>query len=504
MLEKRRSTSIWILALCFLYIALRLWGLTDSCLWFDEIFSVHAAEHSWTSNFWFIAQDLIHPPLFYVLLKVWIAIGGEGLLWLRLFPVMFSAVALVPFVYLCRELKLKNSTTLFALVFFAVNGSLIKYAQEVRMYSLLLCLSLFSIWLFSRYFVKGKSFIPLLIVNILLVYTHYFGWFVIVSEVAAILIFQRMKWRRMLTMFAITFASFVPWMIAVWQATLTGKGLGQNIGWMVPPGVRAIAQFKLNLTEPFYYQASTVDPVSMFRVSIPILLIVSIAIVLYIVNWKKQSDDEKTAVYFLGIFALLPVIAALAVSWLLPYSIWGTRHLIIVFAPVAILIAIAVTNIRVWYVRTIVFTLLLLFTGYGFVMQVMSETPNYQWCAWEKLATEVPADQPQTVYVFEDLVAYHFWFATRNSGNVQVVKVDGMPGMTEDTAYFLPRGFEAVQCIRPAEMNSNQFWVAFRDSQWNEKHPPISILLEQGFSVGRPRSVSANGMNAFVVDAVKK
>ena len=161
---------------CLIYITLRFWHLTDSCLWFDEIFSIHAAEHSFGDLFWFVAQDLIHPPLFYILLKVWISTGGESLFWLRFFPVLFSILAVIPFLLLCRQLKLSFPTIAAALVFLAVNGSLIKYAQEVRMYSLLECIGLFSLWLFVRFVNMGKGFPTLLVVNVLLVYTHYFGW----------------------------------------------------------------------------------------------------------------------------------------------------------------------------------------------------------------------------------------------------------------------------------------------------------------------------------------
>jgi hypothetical protein len=56
----------WLIGfLCLLYAAVRLWRLTDACIWFDEIFGVHAAEHTWGEMWWFVAQDLIHPPLFY-------------------------------------------------------------------------------------------------------------------------------------------------------------------------------------------------------------------------------------------------------------------------------------------------------------------------------------------------------------------------------------------------------------------------------------------------------
>ncbi|HRA42011.1 MAG TPA: glycosyltransferase family 39 protein, partial [Pyrinomonadaceae bacterium] len=191
----------------------RFWGLDRSCLWFDEIFSVHAAEHGWQTILSFVALDLIHPPLFYVLLKLWISVGGESLVWLRILPVTLSCICIFPFLMIAKELRLSFWQRTVGLLIFAVNGSLVKYAQEVRMYSLLQLLSLISIWLFIRYFIRGKSLSALIVVNLILVYSHYFGWFVITGGVLAIVIFQRIKIRAVLLMFAGVFVGFLPWVI---------------------------------------------------------------------------------------------------------------------------------------------------------------------------------------------------------------------------------------------------------------------------------------------------
>src|ERR1051326_4891439 len=166
-----------------LYAAARLRHLTATCLWFDEIFSVHAARHAWGGLWRFAAADLIHPPLFYALLKIWVSIGGESLLWLRLFPALTSVLALVPFLLLARELRLGASATNVALLLVAANGYLLKDAQEVRMYSLPLLLPLFSLWLFARLVnarsssgAKPATFglqLALAAVNLILVYTPY-------------------------------------------------------------------------------------------------------------------------------------------------------------------------------------------------------------------------------------------------------------------------------------------------------------------------------------------
>ena len=81
----------------------------------------------------------------------------------------------------------------------------------------------------------------------LLVYTHYFGWVLVLAEVAAILVFQRPKWRPILTMAFITFVSFTPWIYAVLMATHAGSDLGQNIGWSMRPRPLALGLLVLNV-----------------------------------------------------------------------------------------------------------------------------------------------------------------------------------------------------------------------------------------------------------------
>ena len=461
-----RISKIAILALIVVYLGVRLWRLTVSCLWFDEIFSVHAAEHDWSSLFFFVSQDLIHPPLFYVLLKIWIAIGGESLFWLRLLPVLLSALALVPFIYLCRDLKLKTPVTLLSLAFIAVNGSLIKYAQEVRMYSLLLLMSLLSMWLFARYFSRGKSFASLVIVNVLLVYTHYFGWLVVGTEVAAILVFQRIKWLRITAMTGMVLASFVPWLIAVWRAASGGAELSQNIGWMTRPGLRELRTFALDLIEPFYFQASSVEPPAIYFVSVPIMLICLTAVTIYLINWKRE--DEKRTTCVLALFALVPFVFVFAASWLLPQSIWGTRHLIIVFAPIFLLISLSVSKIAINALRYAAYSAITIFIFAGFINYARTPSSTFIWCSWEPLAKQwikAPhySSQPKKLYVFEDLAAYHFWFATRHFPNYRIELVKGIEGLPNDPAYFLPRGFTdiSVRDLLPTE--GDEFWLSFRE-----------------------------------------
>jgi uncharacterized membrane protein len=498
--------NVWLIALaaiCLFYVLLRFWNLTESCLWFDEIFSVHAARHSWTEMFWFVAQDLIHPPLFYALLKIWIFAGGESIVWLRLFPVVFSTLALAPLFFLCRELKLKYETVAVALLFLAINGALVKYAQEVRMYAVFFCLALFSLWIFARYFIKGKNIWILTLLNVLLVYTHYFGWLLVLAQICAIAVLQRIKIRQMAIMFAVLLAAYAPWIYTVWRAAQIDSNLGQNIGWIAKPNFAAVLQFVFDVIEPFYFQASSIDAASNLLISIPLLLILIAAAIFWFADWKNKSAEEKQTVFLLLILTTTPTIFALALSWILPHSIWGTRHLIFVFAPVAILLAIFLTDVKIKYLKIAFLSAIFLLSLFALLVQFSRPPAKFIWCAWENLARDLDKTQPTKVYVFEDLVAYHFWFAARDSDRIEIVRVRGIPEMLEDKAYFLPRGFAGVRIADENAMTDEKFWLAFRDAAFNENHPPLKNLRAKGYRIGEPKIFEASGLKAILVEVMK-
>ena len=229
------DAAVFALA-CGLYVAARLWQLTGYSLLPVEIFSVRAIRHNWTDMIAFLAKDIVHPPLFYVLLKLWMGIGGESLLWLKLFPALISFAMIVPFFLLCRELKLRAAEINLALLLMAINGYLVYYAQEVRMYSLLLFLTICSLWLFARFFNSADRakyhLVALFAVNLLLVYTQYYGWLVVGLEGLFVLMWRRHK----LLSFALSVAGlilcFIPWIYIVVQTARTQlreRGLADNL-----------------------------------------------------------------------------------------------------------------------------------------------------------------------------------------------------------------------------------------------------------------------------------
>lgn len=504
MKDKKIIWTVILSALAVVYILLRFWHLTDSCLWFDEIFGVHAAEMNFGEMLWFVAQDLIHPPLFYILLKVWISIDGETLFWLRFFPVLFSIFALFAFYQFCKQLKLSYPAIAIAFAVFACNGALIKYSQEVRMYSLELFFGIVSMWLFTRFLHLGKNIWLLTLCNILLVYTHYFGWFILLAEIIVILILQRIKIRQILIMFGICLVSYVPWIFAIVKAAQINSDLSQNIGWIAKPNLYVIIQFILDLIEPFYFQASSLDPASNYRFCIPILLLIGAAKILYLTNFKERTETEKVNFWMLSIFVLTPILLSIILSWILPVSIFGTRHLIYVFAPIAVFIGIFFDKIKPLILKIIAVSILAFLFDLAFVIEAQRPKQEFIWCAWENLSTVIPNNQPEKIYVFEDLVSYHFWFAERNNQNVEIIKVENLESVIEDKSYFLPRGFDGVKKMNFDEISEPKFYIAFRDQEWDENKPPLVNLMEKGYRIGEPKVYEAQSLKAFLVEITKE
>jgi len=514
----RRSNLLLLGLGLALFVAVRLRGLTASCLWFDEIFSVHAARHNWTQLLSFVAADLIHPPLFYALLKVWIAAGGESLAWLRLFPALTSIATIVPFFLLCRELRLTAGERNLALLLMAVSGFLIKYAQEVRMYSLLFFFSLCSLWLFLKFFKAGSRskqiLIALTVCNALLVYTHYSGWVVVGVQGLAICLWQRRTLLRFLASTGSLFAIYLPWLYALNKSAEPGKGLAQNIGWVGRPGPKDIAQSITVLNKPFLFSQSSTD--SLYDPLNTTLAILLLIVPLAILGWrliKSNQDHEREdtqALRLLFLFAFVPALFIFLLSWILPHSIWGTRHLIIAAGPYCVLAALSLKRLRPYWARVTVFLLLACWFLLAGMFLLMRPTPQFIWCQWEPLGREMDREisrvepvsaQPVQVYALEDLVAYHLWHGLDVARNpkFKVGVIKGVPGVTEDTAYFLPRQFGDITVSDESAPLGDNFWIAMRARQGDQTPAPLSFFLRQGYRAGPSIGRTVQGQEAFLI-----
>ena len=136
----------------------------------------------------------------------------------------------------------------------------------------------------------------------------------------------------------------------------------------------------------------------------------------------------------------------------------------------------------------------------------LARPPVCIWCAWEPLARNVKpsAAQPASevrVYAFEDLVAYHLWFAFDSSQRQQfkVTVVKGIAGIQEDPAYFLPRHFDGIPVMNGVQVTGDEIWIAYRAPRLDQTVPPLSTLESMGYTTRDVQSVPAQGQQAFMI-----
>ncbi len=207
-------TAILILA-AFIYF----YNLGRESLTTDEYFSFYLARqplkniifgHQTTSN-----PNTI-PPLYEILLHFWIKIFGVSAFAQRALSAALGITS-VYLMYRMGSLLFNLPSGLISAFFASLSFSWFTFFRQNRCYGLFICLALLSFYLFF-YLLKNKqskSCLPILIItNIALVYTNYFGFLIILSQmIMGILEVRDNVWffkRIMLACFWVILA-YLPW-----------------------------------------------------------------------------------------------------------------------------------------------------------------------------------------------------------------------------------------------------------------------------------------------------
>ena len=122
-------------ALCLVAFLLRLHNIDAQALWWDEAISVRLA----TSSTLELLSDRaahVHPPLYFLLLKGWVAGAGIGAYSVRFFSAWFNTL-LVAAVYAFGRRHLDRTTGLIVALLTATSPLYVVYSQEARVYAIL-------------------------------------------------------------------------------------------------------------------------------------------------------------------------------------------------------------------------------------------------------------------------------------------------------------------------------------------------------------------------------
>ena len=192
-------------------------------LWLDELYSLSnmgVFAHPYSPSE--IVDSLTehsqnHVPLYFVLGAQWARFVGWSQLPMRYFSLLFG-VLLVAWLYRLAADALNRRTAIMAALLLTTSGFVLLYFHEIRMYTLLLLLTVVHAWLYwrlsTRDIANRREWLLFIVTASALLYTHVFSLFFFVGLGLQHLIFaSRIKqWRHILLAWVISGLTFLPYL----------------------------------------------------------------------------------------------------------------------------------------------------------------------------------------------------------------------------------------------------------------------------------------------------
>jgi hypothetical protein len=228
---------------------------TVSPLWLDEAQTVGIANLPLGD----IVEGLRHdgaPPLFYFLLHGWMRIFGDGDLAVRFLPGLFGVAAL-PLIWLAGRRLGGRTVAWAAVVLLAASPFAVRYATEVRMYSLVVVLVIVGYLAMTELLERPgsrRAAVGVGLVTAALLLTHYWSFYLLlVVGVMLVVLMKRAPAptadgaRRGLIAMAVGSLAFLPWVPSfLYQLQHTGTP------WGGPGRVRAMLDTVLHFAGGFW------------------------------------------------------------------------------------------------------------------------------------------------------------------------------------------------------------------------------------------------------------
>jgi len=372
--------------LILLYVGLCALNINSST-WFDESYSAYLIRGNFF-DIWSMTSIDVHPPLFYFLLKLWSFVAGTSLVALRSMSVFFGIISIILlFRLLYRHFNIV--TAIIGSFFFTLSPMLIRYGQEMRMYTVVIALVIAAtdVMLCALNTNNPKKSRRLWFFYAILIclgmWTHYFTALAWIAQLVYILYrqgvfvkggfkkFWQDKTRRnlMLQTYGLAIICYLPWIPFFLKQTISVQGGF----WIGPVNLEALANF---FSESLLYVAPRELKDWLLPLTITLLILI-IILSLHVFRQAKKEYCEKLWVILALIF--VPPIALIVLS-LPPLSpVYMTRYMIFslalvwAFCGVIISFALAQPHDRRF---ALIATLLLVICAIFGVINVTNREPN--------------------------------------------------------------------------------------------------------------------------------
>jgi hypothetical protein len=236
----------WTLSLVPLLLGFAIFvtNLTNVSLWSDEGWTIAAsAEPNPVAviDEWVVPD--VHPPLYFIALSGWRTVTGDTIFEMRYFSVLVSLLG-VALAYRAGASIFSHRAGVLAALFYALHDLVQVLTQEVRHYPGQMALVALVVWLYWRFYermTRGRG-IAFALAAAALMYTHYWGGFVVLALGLHALITRMIRERESRVPFVAAFGGtallYLPWLpVLIHQITLERpNGLPhalENTNWVM-------------------------------------------------------------------------------------------------------------------------------------------------------------------------------------------------------------------------------------------------------------------------------
>lgn len=315
------------IVLSVIFVALAMVQMNLS-IWHDEAYSAYLIRGDF-ADIWNLTAIDVHPPLFYFCLKVWSMLFGNSEIALRMMSVMFGVVAIFAAFYLLKKL-FNTKTASIATLVMTLSPLFIRYAEEARMYTMVLAIALIStlvmVTAISRD-KKGKWNFWWLLYGVMLaagMMTHYFMALVFVAQLVYLIYHYRAKiWRWDLVLgYAVAGLLFVPWLPKCLAQVTSVQG-----GFWIPE-LTVATGFNF-LIEGLVYAADAtwIKGWEAFLVLAAVVGLVYL-VVKFVKTMKTEEKSDRDSVMLLVFLTLVPPVLLMILSLPPLKPMFVTRYLI--------------------------------------------------------------------------------------------------------------------------------------------------------------------------------
>jgi len=188
-----KKVILFTIALLLLNFILKIFFLASNDIARDEPFSIYHAQMKIPEIIAYLKMGN-NPPLYEIILHFWIKLFGISAFSVRLPSLIFSCLT-AWCIFKTGKFLFSFSTGAVASLVFTFATLHTYYAHEARVYPLFILLAMLSFLLLMKYLKDNKKiFLVLLCVtDILLIYAHYFGFFILFNQLLSLLFYKQKK-----------------------------------------------------------------------------------------------------------------------------------------------------------------------------------------------------------------------------------------------------------------------------------------------------------------------